>query len=152
MAPELEIKRGAYGLGAFAVKPIQKNQFIGEYIGELLPTKYDRREILRKHLGLNYSFGLNEDYHIDSARVGNETRYINHGKGDKANATATSVLLWHKVYSLLSLIAYLEKLVLGDHRIGFYALRNIKANGEILFDYGDNYWKWNEEKEKEKEK
>jgi len=134
MAPELEIKRGAYGLGAFAVKPIQKNQFIGEYIGELLPTKYDRREILRKHLGLNYSFGLNEDYHIDSARVGNETRYINHGKGDKANATAT------------------KKLVLGDHRIGFYALRNIKANGEILFDYGDNYWKWNEEKEKEKEK
>ena len=77
--------------------------------------------ILRKHLGLNYSFGLNEDYHIDSARVGNETRYINHGKGDEANATATSVLLWHKVSSPLSLIAYLEKLVLGDHRIAFYS-------------------------------
>ena len=47
--------------------------------------------IMRIHLGLNYSFTLNENWHIDSARVGNETRYINHGAGDKANAVATSV-------------------------------------------------------------
>ena len=77
--------------------------------------------ILRIHLGLNYSFTLNKVYHIDSARVGNETRYINHGEGDEANATAISVLLWHKVYGPLSLIAYLEKLVLGDLRIAFYS-------------------------------
>jgi len=28
-------------------------------------------------------------------------------------------------------------------------VRYIKANEEVLFDYGDEYWKWNEEKEKE---
>jgi hypothetical protein len=118
---------------------------------------------MRKHLGLNYSFGLNLEYHIDSARVGNETRFINHGAADKANATALSVLLWHDVCSLLSLIAYLEKLVFGDLRIAFYActsrlsgcfyfsrltghnptdvVRQIRPNEEILFDYGKDYWK-----------
>ena len=34
--------------------------------------------MLRKHVGLNYSFGLNNYHFIDSARVGCETRYINH--------------------------------------------------------------------------
>jgi len=123
---KLEIKRGAYGLGAFAVESIRKDQFIGEYIGELLSTKDDGRDIMRKHLGLNYSFGLNSEYHIDSARVGNETRFINHGEGDKANATA------------------IKKLVLGDLRIAFYSLRFIRANEEILFDYGKEYWKGKE--------
>jgi len=121
---------------------------------------------MRKHLGLNYSFGLNKIYHIDSARVGNETRFINHGGVDEANAAAISVLLWHDVCSLLSLITNLEKLVLGDLRIAFYAgtsglsgccyfsrltghnpidvVRNIKANEEILFDYGKYYWEEND--------
>lgn len=120
---------------------------------------------MRKHLGLNYSFGLNSEYHIDSARVGNETRFINHGEANKANATALSVLLWHDICSLLLLIAYLAKLVLGDLRIAFYACkskisgwgyfsrltgrnptdvaRHIRANEEILFDYGKDYWKGN---------
>lgn len=51
--------------------------------------------MLRKHIRLNYSFTLNSRYHIDSARVGNETRYINHGSAEngQANSTAKSVLL-----------------------------------------------------------
>jgi SET domain-containing protein len=46
--------------------------------------------MLRKHVGLNYSFNLNQNSFIDSARVGNETRYINHGSGNNANAAARS--------------------------------------------------------------
>jgi len=80
--------------------------------------------ILRKHIGLNYNFGLNNEYDIDSARVGNETRYINHAKGSKANATATSAPLLHNVCGLYLPIDYLEKLVFGDIRIAFYASKS----------------------------
>jgi SET domain-containing protein len=50
--------------------------------------------MLRTHVGLNYSFTLNSHHIIDSARVGNETRYINHGteEDELANATAKSAL------------------------------------------------------------
>ncbi|KAH9988149.1 hypothetical protein BJV77DRAFT_1023147 [Russula vinacea] len=125
LVPELEIKRGAFGLGCFAVKKIRPDQFIGEYVGELIVAAEDKREMLRKHVGLNYSFGLNNHHFIDSARVGNETRYINHGTEENglANATAKTTL------------------VLGEPRIALYATKEIKAGGEILFDYGENYWK-----------
>lgn len=124
LSAELEIKRAEYGLGCFAVKWIRKDQLIGEYIGELLSVNddSDKREILRKHIRLNYSFTLNRHYIIDSARVGNETRYINHGS-EKANSTAKIVL------------------VHGEHHIALYATRAIRAGEEILFDYGDAYWK-----------
>ncbi|KAI0280120.1 hypothetical protein BGY98DRAFT_965749 [Russula aff. rugulosa BPL654] len=124
LAAELEIKRAEYGLGCFAVDKIRKDQFIGEYIGELIPIGDDRREMLRKHIHLNYSFTLNHNYHIDSARVGNETRYINHGleKDGKANSTARTIL------------------VHGEPRIALYATQDIKAGKEILFDYGEAYW------------
>ena len=57
--------------------------------------------MLRKHVRLNYSFTLNDRHHIDSARVGNETRYINHGleKDKKANSVAKSELLPKQVSS-----------------------------------------------------
>jgi hypothetical protein len=48
--------------------------------------------ILRNHIGLNYNFGINPLANIDSARVGNETRYLNHGTEDKVNARAESAL------------------------------------------------------------
>ncbi|KAI0297413.1 hypothetical protein BC826DRAFT_165885 [Russula brevipes] len=122
VAAELEIKRGKFGLGAFAVKPIHSDQFIGEYIGELIPISDDKRMKLREHVGLNYNFTLDKENAIDSARVGNETRYINHGEQKDANATG------------------IAKFVFGEARIGFYALRNIKADEEIRFDYGVAYW------------
>ncbi|KAH9974853.1 hypothetical protein BJV74DRAFT_183098 [Russula compacta] len=121
--PALEIKRGAFGLGAFAVHKIRNAEFIGEYIGELISNTDDQREILRTHVGLNYSFKLDGLHNIDSARVGNETRYINHAEEKDANAVAR------------------RKLVFGETRLGFYALRGIKAGEEVLFNYGDAYWR-----------
>ncbi|KAI9444046.1 hypothetical protein H4582DRAFT_2095391 [Lactarius indigo] len=126
LVAEVEIKRGAYGLGAFAAKPILENQFIGEYVGELVPSDLDNREPLRNHVDLNYNFGYNPTFNLDSARVGNETRYINHGSGGE-KGTANSVGQ--------------TRLVFGEQRIGLWATRYIKKGEEILFDYGDNYWK-----------
>lgn len=105
---------------------------------------------------------LNHSYIIDSARVGNETRYINHAsdKDGKANATAKSARLQNNVSDDLSLISYPAMLVLGEPHIALYAstwrlswrslfnqdlhtARDIKAGGEILFDYGEAYWNVN---------
>lgn len=72
---------------------------------------------------MNYSFTLNVDQVLDAAFVGNNTRYLNHVTGNKANVTAAA------------------KWVNGEHRIGFYATKNIKRGRELLFDYGMDYWK-----------
>ncbi|KAF8273078.1 hypothetical protein EI94DRAFT_1783169 [Lactarius quietus] len=105
LAAKIEIKRGAFGLGAFAVNRIRQGEFIGEYIGELVPTDSVEKETLRDHVDLNYNFGYSPAHSLDSARVGNETRYINHGsdKDDQSNAEADN------------------KLVLGEQRIGLWA-------------------------------
>jgi len=86
--------------------------FIIEYVGEFVPEEHHARECvsslqvlntrrvnlfsrdLRKHIFLNYNFGYNPKFTLDSARVGNETRYINHGsaKEGKANCVARSTL------------------------------------------------------------
>jgi len=59
--------------------------------------------MLRKHVGLNYSFTLSQHYLIDSARVGNETRYINHGTEEdgRANSVAKSVCCRRVVFQYI---------------------------------------------------
>ena len=120
--------------------------------------------MLRKHVHLNYSFTLNQRQHVDSARVGNETRYINHGseKEDKANSMARSARLLNKFLVHSYWFSDLATLVHGEHRIALYAsklirsclgrhyerltrirpltARYIRAGEEILFDYGEAYW------------
>jgi SET domain-containing protein len=113
------------------------------------------------HRGLNYNFTLNNTQVIDAVACGNNTRYINHSKGSAANCEARSL------YSSIS--PYFEScsrerilvfFVNGDHRIGFFAgkqtsslqlsvgplfrwflVKRISAGQEILFDYGEDYWK-----------
>jgi len=46
---------------------------------------------------LNYNFGLTEIHDVDSARVGNEMRYLNHGRDDEANAHAESAQLRNNI-------------------------------------------------------
>ncbi|KAH9047476.1 hypothetical protein EDB83DRAFT_1463277 [Lactarius deliciosus] len=81
---------------------------------------------LRDHVDLNYNFGYNPSFYLDSARVGNETRYINHGSGGK-KGTANCVGE--------------TRLVFGEQRVGLWAKRYIAKGEEILFNYGTNYWK-----------
>ncbi|KAF8588188.1 hypothetical protein K439DRAFT_1335979, partial [Ramaria rubella] len=72
-----------------------------EYIGEILNDKMaDARGVQTQHLGRNYLFGLNVEWTIDAALVGNETRFINHATGNAANCKAD------------------VREVNGDHRIG----------------------------------
>jgi len=67
----------ASNYGLFTMKDIKKNEFICEYIGELLSKEEtDRRSVFNDQLGLNYFFKLNECFDIDAYAIGNEMRYF----------------------------------------------------------------------------
>lgn len=128
-AAHLEIKKGIYGLGAFATENIVKGRFIGEYVGEINISEWEDHKIfIRKHIGLNYSFGFNDDddlpdfsyIELDSARVGNETRYINHAE----NANTIAKYIFSR----------------GDMRIGIFASDRIEKGKELYLDYGTAYF------------
>lgn len=74
------------------------------------------------HRGLNYNFSTNKTWIIDAARVGNNTRYANHAEGSDSNCEARI------------------RIVNGEHRIGFFAIKKIGVGEEILLDYGEGYW------------
>ncbi|KAF8268569.1 hypothetical protein EI94DRAFT_1139654 [Lactarius quietus] len=103
---EVEIKRGKFGLGAFSVNGIRTGEFIGEYVGELLPNE-EKRQPLRDHLDLNYNFGYNPNFCLDSGRVGNETRYINHGSDEQGESnTKAETRIWRAAYWILGWAIY----------------------------------------------
>ncbi|KAF8481374.1 hypothetical protein JB92DRAFT_3132945 [Gautieria morchelliformis] len=141
LAVALEVKEGAFGLGLFLLEPAVAGDLIGganpkslvtiiylqcplypEYVGEILNDKMtDARGVQTRHLGRNYLFGLNAEWTIDAALVGNETRFINHAQRGLANCRAE------------------VREVNGDHRI--YALKKAIHPGEELFmDYGEEYF------------
>ncbi|KIY73930.1 SET domain-containing protein [Cylindrobasidium torrendii FP15055 ss-10] len=120
---DLLVKKATYGRGVFALCDMKKDEYIIEYIGELIrDTTLEGREVLATHRGRNYLFQLNKEYTIDATFVGNEARYINHAPGRTANCFARILL------------------VNGEHRIGFWASRDIKAGEEVLLDYGENFF------------
>jgi len=119
----MEIKRGAFGLGAFATTAISPDDYLGEYVGELFTVDNTPNIMAANHRGLNYNFSTNETWIIDAARVGNNTRYANHAKEPDSNCEARI------------------RVVNGEHRIGFFATKRIGVGEEILLDYGPEYWK-----------
>jgi len=118
----IEIRRGAYGLGAFATTKISRNDYLGEYVGELFTVDNTPNMGAASHRCLNYNFTANETWIIDAAKVGNNTRYANHGEPSVSNCEARILL------------------VNGEHRIGFFATQKIGLGQEILLDYGEGYW------------
>jgi len=97
---------------------------IGEYVGEIIGDgEVDGvSTIIRKFLHRNYAFGLMGTVSLDSHSLGNETRYLNHS-ARRPNCNARLVM------------------VNGDVKIGIYTTSTIKKHGELLLDYGENYWK-----------
>lgn len=67
---------------------------------------------------MNYNFGYNPDYSLDSARVGNETRYINHGSDEEglSNAIADSAPLSAPIYIVTDLHSSEARLWGAAHR------------------------------------
>lgn len=111
------------GYGLVAESSISTNQFIYEYIGEVINEKtfrermvdYDTRKL--RHF---YFMMLAKDAFIDATEKGCLARFCNHSCSPNA---------------------YVDKWVVGDKlRMGIFAKRSIKPGEEITFDYNvDRY-------------
>lgn len=109
------------GKGIFAKQNIKADDFIIEYVGEVIGDT-DLHERLEKYSQAKYphhyilSTGARDLPHIDSTQSGNVARYINHSCNPNCRPR-----LW---------------IVLGCHRMGNFALTNIKKGEEITYNYG----------------
>ena len=105
------------GWGLFANEDIKKDCLIGEYKGELINDDIvNKRDRFKDYERSTYMFKLDDEYTVDSRRMGNMLRYANHSK--------------------INSNSYTKIVFSGGHRkIGLFAKRTIKIGEEILFDY-----------------
>jgi len=107
------------GWGLFATRDIAKDAFVGEYVGESVShEEAERRGFAYDAVGVSYIFAVTPERDVDAARVGNETRFINHSD-DAAVINCTTRAL----------------AVNGAYRLGVYASKPIKQGDELFYDY-----------------
>jgi len=110
LAPGLAIQKSPIdGKGCFATQFFPKGKKIAEYAGELISEREVERRVRtrRKHR----ICAIEQGRHLDGARGGNGTHYINH-----------------------SCVPNAFMQIVYDH-ILFFALRDIKPGEEITIDY-----------------
>lgn len=79
--PQLEVRRAHSGWGLFAVEDIKKDDFIIEYVGEVINMEeFQRRfnKLADEKSELYYFFSLDSNLYIDAGPKGNDARFINH--------------------------------------------------------------------------
>src|SRR4249919_4242956 len=109
------VSRSFTGLGLFAIRPIKKREKIAEYKGPRVTAE----EALRlERRGNRYLYEINPRVTIDGAPRSNIARYANHSCNPNA-----------------------ETYTYGG-RVFIRALRKIKADEEITYDYGNDYLKY----------
>lgn len=108
----VEVKRGAHGLGLFATGPVKKGQVVAEYWGPVVTD-----DELKSSRG-KYFFELENELAIDGKDRKNVARYINHSCRPNCEPE--------------------EKV--RQKRIFIVARRNIKAGEEFGYNYGKEYW------------
>ncbi|KAI9743592.1 MAG: hypothetical protein M1818_002907 [Claussenomyces sp. TS43310] len=111
------------GFGAFVMEPVAKHDFIAEYVGEVINrNEAEARGCIYDQKKASFIFSLSRDYEIDATLYGNLTRFINHSQ-DGANVIPQVLL------------------VNGEHRIGFFASRQLHTGEELWFNYGEHFQK-----------
>lgn len=111
------------GYGLRADSDLSPNEFIYEYIGEVINEQNFRRRMVQydedgvKHF---YFMSLTKGEFVDATRKGNLGRFCNHSCNPNC---------------------YVDKWVVGDKlRMGIFAERKIKAGEELVFNYNvDRY-------------
>ena len=109
------IGRSITGFGLFALRPIKKREKIAEYKGARVNAEEAGRLERR---GNRYLYEINKQITIDGTPRSNVARYANHSCNPNA-----------------------ETFTYGG-RVFIRALRRIKPDEEITYDYGNDYLKW----------
>ncbi|KAG5665179.1 hypothetical protein KAF25_009304 [Fusarium avenaceum] len=117
------IKTEKKGFGLRADSNLQANDFVFEYIGEVINEPTFRRRMIQydeegiKHF---YFMSLNKSEFVDATKKGNYGRFCNHSCNPNC---------------------YVDKWVVGDKlRMGIFASRDIQSGEELVFNYNvDRY-------------
>ncbi|KAF6260524.1 enhancer of zeste 2 [Scenedesmus sp. NREL 46B-D3] len=104
------------GWGAFLGRAAAKDDFLGEYVGEMLSqAEADRRGKAYDRSNNSYLFGVNSAWVLDARDRGNNLRFANHRSQPNCQ---TRVLM-----------------VDGDHRVGLFAVKDIAEGEELFYNY-----------------
>ncbi|XP_054708546.1 uncharacterized protein LOC129218334 [Uloborus diversus] len=98
---------------------IELGQFIIEYVGEVITTEeYERRckDMRDRHKKNYYFLYLDSKRLIDAGPSGNLSRFINHSCEPNCELQKWKVI--------------------GDSRVGIFALTDLEPGDELLFNYG----------------
>ncbi|XP_035981142.1 uncharacterized protein LOC110368365 isoform X2 [Fundulus heteroclitus] len=116
------------GRGVFACAPIEKGSFVAEYRGELI-SKHERDKRQKKYTENQNAFLFDFEWNSDiwcidaSHEDGSFGRIVNDD---------------HK-----SPNCKMKKLIVKDKpHLCLFAIKNIQAECEITYDYGDSLWPW----------
>ncbi|ORY06266.1 SET domain-containing protein [Neocallimastix californiae] len=108
---------GGKGYGLKTEKPIKKDELIIEYTGEIMSLKAcnERLKTIYKDMNSFYFIHYESGKVIDACQKGSVARFANHSCDPNC-----SMERW---------------VVNGEIRVGLFALRNIEASEELLYDY-----------------
>ncbi|XP_055818923.1 histone-lysine N-methyltransferase ATXR7 [Solanum dulcamara] len=104
--------------GLVALEPIDSEDFVIEYVGELIRRRVsDIREHYYEKIGIgsSYLFRLDDDYVVDATKRGGIARFVNHSCEPNCYTKVISVE--------------------GEKKIFIYAKRHIAAGEEITYNY-----------------
>eukprot|EP01083_Nonionella_stella_P078105 213549_1 len=113
-------RRERKGFGLFADENIEKNEFIMEYVGEIINENEYKRRMKEEYKGQSRlrMMRMGQDV-IDAKQKGSKARFMNHSCSPNCN-----VVQWT-----------IDK----EHVLGIFAIQSIKKDEELTFDYRINH-------------